>query len=87
MRRINKRMLKGESIQSARHDEVVRKEKKEQNKRLAKKVAVMRKYGVMTPEDLLDAYPQMINDGKRTVSNILNSGKNFASAAVNKIKR
>ena len=104
-KRINKRMLNGESIQSARHDEVVRKEKKEQNKRRVKKVvktttkiatavavpvataAIMRKYGIMTPEDLLDAYPQMLNDGKRTVSKILNSGKNLANNVVNKTKR
>lgn len=38
-KRIEKRMLNGESIQSARHDEVVRKERIESSKTLVKRVA------------------------------------------------
>ena len=39
MKRINERMLNGESIQSARHDEVVRKERKDKTKATLRRIA------------------------------------------------
>lgn len=39
-RRINKRMLKGESIQSARHSEVVRKDRIKAAKKIGKTIAI-----------------------------------------------
>lgn len=39
VRRINKRMLKGESIQSARHDEVIRKDRIDKTKKVGKSFA------------------------------------------------
>lgn len=82
--RINRRMLEGESIQSARHNEVVRKERTDKAKNVAKSTlkaaipigatvavaALLKKYG---PDSALNAVDNadLINLGKNIVNALL----------------
>ena len=82
--RINQRMLNGESIQSARHNEVVRKERTEKAKNVAKTTikvaipvaatvattAVLKKYG---PDSVMNAIDtgDIVNMGKQIVNALL----------------
>lgn len=82
--RINKRMLKGESIQSARHNEVVRKDRVTKAKKLGKTAAksalvvggaaavatILKKkgFGDQTTQDILTE--EVINVGRQVINNL-----------------
>lgn len=82
--RINQRMLNGESIQSARHNEVVRKERTEKAKNVAKTTikvaipvaatvattAVLKKYGPDSVMNAIDA-GDIVNMGRQIVNALL----------------
>ena len=82
--RINKRMLEGESIQSARHNEVVRKEHAEKAKNTAKNVAkvgvpiaasvsiaaLMKKYGSDSVFGIIDK-ADLINLGRSIINALI----------------
>lgn len=82
--RINKRMLEGESIQSARHNEVVRKEHAEKVKNTAKSVAkvgvpiaasvsiaaLMKKYGSDSVFGIIDK-TDLINLGRNMINALI----------------
>ena len=82
--RINKRMLEGESIQSARHNEVVRKEHSEKAKTTAKNVA---KIGVpiaasVSIAALIKKYGSDSVFGLVNQSDIINLGRSIINAII-----
>lgn len=81
-KRINKRMNQGEGVQSARHDEVVRKERKQKAKNIASKVVasaaataamygLLKKIGINPVDELSFAAKSTINLGQSIISTLL----------------
>ena len=81
-KRINKRMNQGEGVQSARHDEVVRKERKQKAKNIASKVVasaaataamygLLKKIGINPVNELSFAAKSTIALGQSIISTLL----------------
>ena len=81
-KRINTRMNQGEGVQSARHDEVVRKERKQKAKSIASKVVgsaattavvygILKKSGIDPVKELSFAAKSAISLGQQAIATIL----------------
>jgi len=81
--RINKRMLKGESIQSARHNEVERKARIDTGKKIAKTVTkgVLVVGGTVAVSKLLSKYGNFSLFDKGVITEtVINTGKHIVNA-------